>query len=99
MGFCLGNGVLVCFVSESVVWLGFGSWDLGFGSWDLGFGSWDLGSVAGICGWLGSRTQILDLLGHTPTWYLLASISRRELATHTLDAKSPWLLCCLHIAI
>jgi len=34
-----------------------------------------------------SLVQILDLLGLTPTWYLLASISRRELATH-----QPWTL-------
>ncbi len=31
--------------------------------------------------------QILDLLGLPPTWYLLASISRRKLATHI-----PWTL-------
>ena len=85
-----------------MVWLGFVAVWLGFvaGIWDLGAGIWlESGDLARICGWLGSRTQILDLLGHTPTWYPLASISRRELATHTLDAKSPWLLCCLHIAI
>ncbi len=37
--------------------------------------------------YFGFWIQILDLLGLPPTWYLLASISRRKLATHI-----PWTL-------
>ncbi len=40
-----------------------------------------------FCLFFGFWIQILDLLGLPPTWYLLASISRRKLATHI-----PWTL-------
>ena len=39
--------------------------------------------LARSCGWTRTKTSI----GHPPTWYLLASISRRKLATHI-----PWTL-------
>jgi len=93
--------------------LSLGSQDLSLGSQDLSLGSQDLWRYLRICGgmsgsvavcpdlWLMSlsRTQILDLLGPTPTWYLLASISRRKLATHTLDASRHGCYVAFHIEI
>lgn len=65
--------------------------DLGARIWDLGARIWDLDSGSGI--WTQDLAQDLGsgsdlwILGLPPTWYLLASISRREFATHI-----PWTL-------
>jgi hypothetical protein len=68
-----------------------GGWNLRsgrFGSWDLtGWEARSARSGSGLGLWLrnGLRSLSRTRIGHQPTFDLLASISRRELATHT-----PW---------